>query len=403
MSVNSAPQDSAKQASGSPARGVFGWVRVLIVGDTAAELSQSDKDLVTTSGLLLALCVAGVLATAIWAGSRSGNVLLSFSTGALFIGAAGLIGGVVGLLFGVPRSIGESAAAPPSATDEKPNGQVQRKPVLATNTNLQEISDWLTKIIVGVGLVEAKQIASAFYRLTTAAAKALPLLPGEDAGMLQAIAGCLIIYGLSLGFLCGFLLSRLFLSLAFARVERGMSEVDRLRSEKEQLTKTVEKVESEKAELSQTVKVVTQQKDELTNSVAEAARAQSEVFDLLYHEPPGGFTSALTRLDELLKQDINASNPALWTYYACANGQAYAWALSHGKTADDPDAQQYRAEALKGIENVIRFGPTWKSALQQVWDKNLSSKRNGGAGRSENDLEVFYDDPEFEKLLGPKK
>src|SRR4051794_2430267 len=54
--------------------------------------------------------------------------------------AAGAIGGVTGFLFGIPKARSDVNSAGTNA-----GGQF--KP----NTNLEQISDWLTKTIVGVG------------------------------------------------------------------------------------------------------------------------------------------------------------------------------------------------------------------------------------------------------------
>ena len=69
----------------------------------------------------------------------------AFAT-ALFIGSSSfLIGGLVGFLFGIPRAVQGSTA---------PTGAAQYQ----ANTNLEQVSDWLTKIIVGVSLVEIGRI-----------------------------------------------------------------------------------------------------------------------------------------------------------------------------------------------------------------------------------------------------
>ncbi|MHC1562527.1 hypothetical protein ACR9E3_26490 [Actinomycetospora sp. C-140] len=64
--------------------------------------------------------------------------------------AACAIGAVVGFLFGVPKSRGEAGGY-------RTTSDGSYKP----NTNLEQVSDWLTKIIVGVGLVQIRQIVGA--------------------------------------------------------------------------------------------------------------------------------------------------------------------------------------------------------------------------------------------------
>jgi hypothetical protein len=76
----------------------------------------------------------GAFATAVIAGSCS------------FLG-----GGLVGFLFGIPRSASSGQATP--------TGEYQ------ANSNLVEVSDWLTKIIVGVGLVQIGRVVPGLSKL----------------------------------------------------------------------------------------------------------------------------------------------------------------------------------------------------------------------------------------------
>ena len=75
-----------------------------------------------------------------------------FGTAVAIAGAAGLTGGIVGFLFGIPHTI-QGTATP---TDG---------PQYQGNTNLEQVSDWLTKIIVGVGLVEIGRALPSLARL----------------------------------------------------------------------------------------------------------------------------------------------------------------------------------------------------------------------------------------------
>jgi len=80
--------------------------------------------------------------------------------------AAMITGGAVGFLFGIPRSLSSSAADVARALPDAAGiNKVQ------PNTNLEQISDWLTKIIVGVGLT---QLAKTQQLLDYAAAALAP-------------------------------------------------------------------------------------------------------------------------------------------------------------------------------------------------------------------------------------
>ena len=128
------------------------------------------------------------------------------SQGAL-IGAASLTaGGLLGLLFGLPRTLNADTAA-----DE---GARKTLSAIAANTNLEQISDWLTKILVGVGLTQIASIGDHARQLFHALS---PSLGGQPTG--AVMAGSIVIYYLALGFLLGWFYARLRLGLAMSAVD----------------------------------------------------------------------------------------------------------------------------------------------------------------------------------------
>jgi uncharacterized protein YutE (UPF0331/DUF86 family) len=108
-------------------------------------------------------------------------------------------GWLLGFLFGIPR-VQQGAAE-----SDEPYHQI-------VNTNLSDISDWLTKIIVGLGLVQMNQIPRQFESLVR-------FLAGtkHDPGHVGSI---LVFFGVS-GFLAGYLLTRLFLARAFSEADQS--------------------------------------------------------------------------------------------------------------------------------------------------------------------------------------
>ncbi len=74
--------------------------------------------------------------------------------GVLLALASLVTGLLLGFLFGIPKAL----------QNDHPESGLQR--AYATNTNLEQISDWLTKILVGVGLVEMGKISARFGELT---------------------------------------------------------------------------------------------------------------------------------------------------------------------------------------------------------------------------------------------
>ncbi|NUO76349.1 MAG: hypothetical protein HOQ32_10075 [Lysobacter sp.] len=128
---------------------------------------------------------------------------LQWKFGAAIAGVlcAALAGTLLGFLFGIPRALTEP---PPTVlTDPAREGAAPRAdPGFSHNTNLEQISDWLTKIVVGVSLVQAREIADAFNHLSIQAAADWGLKNGAStAGFLLATAALL-------GFLASYIWTR---------------------------------------------------------------------------------------------------------------------------------------------------------------------------------------------------
>jgi ABC-type amino acid transport system permease subunit len=116
--------------------------------------------------------------------------------------AALIVGALVGFLFGFPR------------TSEKS----EQTGLLETNTNLDQISDWLTKILVGLGLVQIGKIAHGINALASALAPGL----GEGAGAKPFAVG-LLVYSAVDGFLLGYLWARTVVSRLFREAAEDLS------------------------------------------------------------------------------------------------------------------------------------------------------------------------------------
>ena len=129
----------------------------------------------------------GMVIIAIYAGA-TGNYAATFGVLAAVGAASWLSGGVLGFLFGVPRlraSAPTATAAPATA--------------FTPNTNLEQISDWLTKIIVGAALVQLRVIATDVNDLALAIGVAL----GTPGGAVVS-GGVMVLYFCG-GFMWGYL------------------------------------------------------------------------------------------------------------------------------------------------------------------------------------------------------
>jgi hypothetical protein len=113
--------------------------------------------------------------------------------------AALVAGGLLGFLFGIPRTVTTEGTAQAG---------------VRANTNLEQISDWLTKILVGISLTQIPAIGDAAGRLVDTIA---PALNGGSFGV--PMAGGLLVFFSVLGFLFGWLLTRLALTRAIRDVD----------------------------------------------------------------------------------------------------------------------------------------------------------------------------------------
>ncbi len=160
--------------------------------------------------LIIAVFVGLVFAVAgLWAFGFA-----SIFTALLWAIACLVAGGAIGFLFGIPRVLQQdSPTAGNSTPDEADDGPGYR---LLVNTNLEQISDWLTKIIVGVGLIQLHELPGVFLKAAVFVGDGL----GEGTTVL---ATALLGYFTVTGFLCGYLMTRLYLAGAFARADASVS------------------------------------------------------------------------------------------------------------------------------------------------------------------------------------
>jgi hypothetical protein len=91
--------------------------------------------------------------------SEPTQLLRILGMGMLLAGAALLSGFLLGFIFAIPRLGEQKAKAATAQPKDSPAAESGSQPnPIQFNDNLVQISDWLTKIIVGVGLVELHSI-----------------------------------------------------------------------------------------------------------------------------------------------------------------------------------------------------------------------------------------------------
>lgn len=137
-------------------------------------------------------------------GSDFSGILLLVSAATL------LIGGIFGFLFGIPKLN--------KAYD--PREDYERSTKYHPNTNLEDVSDWLTKIIVGVALTQLTRIPGYLQGISDG------ILEHVDCSQMncnfaQSVLVAAIIYFLIAGFIIGYFYTRLYLPNLFSIMEEA--------------------------------------------------------------------------------------------------------------------------------------------------------------------------------------
>ena len=185
---------------------------------------------VLSRAILAGLVAMPVYALQGWAFDR----FVSVSMIGLMLAASSLLsGGTIGFLFGIPRSLQNENGSTPHEQDEKDDGRTHVG--YRANTNLEQISDWLTKILVGVGLTQLTSLPDKLTQLMRYVASGM----GAAAGA-EVFVGTVVIYFVITGFLFGFLWTRLYLGGALR--EADLSAIGSLQN----------KIEKASAEVAQT-------------------------------------------------------------------------------------------------------------------------------------------------------
>ena len=133
--------------------------------------------------------------------------------------ASHVVGWLIGFLFGVPRVLQEREEGSPSnrnisaKNNQSHHGNIEYR----VNTNLENVSDWLTKILVGVGLTQFGNIKDYLVDISLYFSAGM----GDVENAEQMITVTIVYYVIN-GFFSGYFLTRLFFSGAFSQAEEHM-------------------------------------------------------------------------------------------------------------------------------------------------------------------------------------
>ncbi len=170
--------------------------------------------------------------------------LLAGGVSLIVVTAATAVGCLLGFLFGIPRSLQGNRTQPgdnrPSAQGsvEQPRDAASVARSFMNNTSLEEISDWLTKIIIGLGLVQFQLLIEYLYKCALYASSFVAAQPIPAADLAKLVYDprvaspfffSLIIASLIAGCLFAYLETRTRLMLLFIDAEVANKEYNRER------------------------------------------------------------------------------------------------------------------------------------------------------------------------------
>jgi hypothetical protein len=179
-----------------------------------------------TGRLVMVATAVGLLTSALFA-IQALNFISAVSVLSVTIAvaaASAAVGAALGFLFGIPRSLQDAGPGASQDTTRATlrTGSERDKASLryAGNTSLEQISDWLTKILVGVGLTQLINLPGALHGLGTFLGPALGGFPASDEfGVFIVVASWIG------GFFVGYLWTRLRFVLLLTESEHEASQI----------------------------------------------------------------------------------------------------------------------------------------------------------------------------------
>ncbi len=189
----------------------------------AARNQLSPRATWVIAAIAMLLPLLGIFGILVYTGFAA-----TFGVGLLAALASAGVGLVLGLLFGVPKAISsgqvrlseqvkqvqietkqsiEEGSGEPTATSShsQPCDQTSR---FTPSTNLAEVSDWLTKLLLGAGLVSLTKIGAPLGHLIDSISRGLSSdLPVPGSAVVAA--GAIVFGYVAMGFLDGYMLTTL--------------------------------------------------------------------------------------------------------------------------------------------------------------------------------------------------
>lgn len=292
---------------------------------------------------LLAISFAGIFGIFFYSMQANSFVtgVAIASTGIMSAGAAALIGGLLGFLFGIPRTLQLERHENSNKLGDQGENSVgsNRRPTYMANTNLEQISDWLTKILVGVGLTQLTVIPTKLREITSFVAEGLS--SGQSVHGSHSFAFGMIMFYLTCGFLFGYLWTRLFLPSAFRE-----ADID---------------------------KIVDQRVDKKIDELKEQAEVDSTALGLVYNSLNSASGNKNITQEELNSAITKASRPVkMQIFYQAQQMRSQNWRNYEDKPKMELTIPVFRALIASDTndhfhQNHAQLGYALKDKRDPVW------------------------------------
>lgn len=182
------------------------WLQMLRRPFVINNRKEEDRGLNNDHGLkivvnMMALGLVAIVVVGLWAWLVNEKYDFAAVLGlSMIVGFASLFtGAIFGFLFGIPRSLQRTDPVSTETGKERP---------YSNNTNLEQISDWLTKIIVGVSLTQLPAIQGHFHVLVSSVSNGFQKFMSASYAYPYS-SGLIIFYSIS-GFLAVYIWAKVY-------------------------------------------------------------------------------------------------------------------------------------------------------------------------------------------------
>jgi hypothetical protein len=162
-----------------------------------------------TISIFAALGIFGILIGCLGMAKGFQNFASLFGGDVMVAAAAGAVGALFGFIFGIPRTMDPASRAAVAAAAAQTGSAATTNAVLAANTNLERVSDWLTTLLIGATLVQIRDIPGWIRKLAE--------YVGTGDITNPKIVPFIAVYFFGLAFLGIYLITRLYLTSALTQ------------------------------------------------------------------------------------------------------------------------------------------------------------------------------------------